>query len=127
MNLQRLKSKLITVSPETIVILSAIRFYLRRVFRTDWLPEWDKQEPVISESDQLGDLATAFFLHVIASGGYKEVFEIGSYSGKRILALKKLLPHCACHGLDVVKSYKEPFTHSGGGRFSPLCSFVLRT
>lgn len=113
MNKQGLKSKLITASPETIVIFSAIRFYLRRVFREDWIPEWDKQEPVIEESNQLGDLATAFFLHAIASGGYKEVVEIGSYSGKRILELKKLLPHCTCHGLDVVKSYTEPFTRSG--------------
>lgn len=113
MNRQRLKFRQIAASPETIVILSAIRFYLRRMFRKDWIPEWDKQEPVIEESNQLGDLATAFFLHSITSGGYKEVVEIGSYSGKRILELKKLLPHCTFHGLDVVKSYKEPFTRLG--------------
>ena len=115
MNRQSLKFKLIAASPESIVILSAIRFYLRRVLRKDWTTEWDKEEPVVDGGggDQLGDIATAFFLHAIASRGYMEVIEIGSYSGERILELKKLLPHCMCHGLDVGKSYKLPFTRSG--------------
>jgi hypothetical protein len=114
-----LRSSFVARSPETAVILNAIRFYVRRMFRPDWLPQWYSDAVKIEAKPQLGDLATAFFIHAALSSASKTVVEIGAYSGKRILEIKRKMPHISCYALDVGETYKSSFVE-GDVTFRPF-------
>lgn len=114
-----MRSSFVARSPETAVISNAIRHYVRRIIRSDWLPQWHSAAVKIEATPQLGDLATAFFIHTILSNASKTAIEIGAYSGKRILELKRMVPDLSCYALDVGETYKASFTE-GGVSFHPF-------
>jgi len=55
------------------------------------------------------DVPTAFFLRCALETSCKTIVEIGTYEGQRIITLKSLLPDRECYGLDVLKTFENPF------------------
>ena len=59
------------------------------------------------------NVPTSLFLRVTMEGNYENVVEIGTYTGKVIATLKRLVPSINAYGVDVGPTFDRPFVFSG--------------
>jgi hypothetical protein len=75
--------------------------------------DWTTLEVKMGKDASLYDLATAFFLRVAMEHRYETIIEIGTYSGERIITLKRLLQEVEAWGLDIGPDYSEDRERAG--------------
>ena len=71
----------------------------------------------MNDMNSICDRATAFYLRVILQYRHETVLEIGTFTGERILAVKRCLPQITAFGLDIGPKFKKEF-ETGGVQFS---------
>ena len=89
------------------------RHFLKRIGQRHPTQNWHHDRPEITNRTGLSDLPTAMFLRLILENDYREVTEIGCYTGGRISSLKRLLPTLNAHGMDIGPYYQTPFNGHG--------------
>jgi hypothetical protein len=118
MNLSR---KLKRTFPLACDFAVATRHFVQRLGRRHPSQNWAIDRPVMNDRAGLSDMPTGMFLRLILENGYREVTEIGTYTGARISTLKRLVPSLNAHGMDIGPHYQTPF-ESHGVDFRPYDS-----
>ncbi len=75
--------------------------------------DYHNMEVTLGGAVPVYDAATAFFLRAVLEVGYMTVIEIGTFNGSRILTLKRLVPAITGYGLDIPKTFAQPFDVEG--------------
>lgn len=99
--------------------LHILRLCFRAHFshRKDKNNDYTKHNSKIQEKLTLVDRPFSFFLRCAIEFSHKTVIEIGTYNGRRIINLKRILPNIDAYGLDILKNFKHDF-ESHGVKFS---------
>ena len=91
----------------------ATRHFLQRLGKRHAPQDWAGDMPAMSDRAGFSDLPAAMFLRLILESGYREVTEIGTYTGERISTLKRLVPDITAHGMDIGPRFETPFENHG--------------
>ena len=96
-----------------LIVNQLVRRSADRVLGRKMVGKYLDAETVVGRASPIDDLAVALFARTLIEGGHKSVIEIGTYTGERILALKRLFPDIDAVGLDILTNFKTPQEKDG--------------